>query len=253
MMRRLEGKVCLITGTGGSMGRASAIAFAREGARIVGCDVVSDRAREAMEAVRDAGGEMVSLHPCDLTKLEDCDALVDLALSTYGRIDVLFNNAAMAYFGAVDEMPVADWHRTIDQEINLVYYLTRAAWPALVEARGTIVNTASISAHQAYKPLPGLAHMAAKGAILSMTRQLAMEGAPHGIRANTISPGLIATHQTRDILGDAEAAAAMTNQIMLNRAGTPEEIASAALFLASDESSFVTGADLRVDGGTTAW
>lgn len=252
-MGRLEGKICVITGTGGSMGRASALAFAREGAKIVGCDVFADRAEEAVVAVREAGGEMVSLHPCDLTKMEDCEALVALALSTYGRIDVLFNNAAMAYFGWIDEMTVEDWHKTIDQEVNLVYYLTRAAWPSLIEARGTIVNTASISSHQAYRPLPGLAHTAAKGAILSMTRQLAMEGAPHGIRANTISPGLIATYQTKTILGDNEFASMMTDQIMLKRPGQPEEIASAALFLASEESSFVTGTDLRVDGGTTAW
>ncbi|PQM26032.1 oxidoreductase [Sphingopyxis lindanitolerans] len=252
-MGRLDNKVCVITGTGGSMGRASALAFAGEGALIVGCDVVADRAEETVVSVREAGGQMVSMHPCDLTKMEECEALVALALSTYGRIDVLFNNAAMAYFGWVNEMPLEDWHRTIDQEINLVYYLTRAAWPALVATGGTIVNTASISAHQAYRPLPGLAHMAAKGAILSMTRQLAMEGAPHGIRANTISPGLILTHQTKDILGDDQFASVMTDQIMLKRPGRPEEIALSALFLASEESSFITGADLRVDGGTTAW
>jgi NAD(P)-dependent dehydrogenase (short-subunit alcohol dehydrogenase family) len=128
----------------------------------------------------------------------------------------------------------------------------RAAWAELVRSSGVIVNTASISAHQAYRPLPAVSHMAAKGAILAMTRQLAMEGAPHGIRANTISPWL-ATHQTVDVLGDADLSRQMTEQIMLGRPGRPEEIAAAALFLASDESSFVTGADLRVDGGTTAW
>jgi NAD(P)-dependent dehydrogenase (short-subunit alcohol dehydrogenase family) len=235
------------------MGRAAAIAFAREGARVVGCDVASERADETVAIVTAAGGEMISMNPCDLTKMADCEELVALAVSTYGRLDVLFNNAAMAYFGSIDEMPVDDWHRTIDHEINLVYYLTRAAWSALVEASGAIVNTASISAHQAYRPLPGLAHMAAKGAILSMTRQLAMEGAPHGIRANTISPGLVATHQTQDILDNDQLSSLMTDQIMLKRAGRPEEIASAALFLASDESSFITGTDLRIDGGTTAW
>jgi NAD(P)-dependent dehydrogenase (short-subunit alcohol dehydrogenase family) len=127
----------------------------------------------------------------------------------------------------------------------------RAAWAELVRSSGVIVNTASISAHQAYRPLPAVSHMAAKGAILAMTRQLAMEGAPHGIRANTISR--VVTHQTVDVLGDADLSRQMTEQIMLGRPGRPEEIAAAALFLASDESSFVTGADLRVDGGTTAW
>lgn len=252
-MGRLQDKVCLITGTGGSMGRAAALAFAREGARIVGCDVNVERAEQTQEAVRAAGGEIVSLHPCDLTDVANCEALVDLAVRTFGGIDVLFNNAAMAYFGPVPDLRLDDWHRTINEEVHLVYYLVRAAWAELVRSSGVIVNTASISAHQAYRPLPAVSHMAAKGAILAMTRQLAMEGAPHGIRANTISPGLVATHQTVDVLGDADLSRQMTEQIMLGRPGRPEEIAAAALFLASDESSFVTGADLRVDGGTTAW
>lgn len=175
------------------------------------------------------------------------------AACTVLPISALISGARVAASLRSSSPTVEDWHKTIDQEVNLVYYLTRAAWPSLIEARGTIVNTASISSHQACRPLPGLAHSAAKGAILSMTRQLAMEGAPHGIRANTISPGLIATYQTKTILGDSEFASMMTDQIMLKRPGQPEEIASAALFLASEESSFVTGTDLRVDGGTTAW
>ncbi len=252
-MGRLEKRVCLITGTGGSMGRAAALSFAREGAMIVGCDVNVERAQQTEDAVKAAGGQIVSLHPCDLTDPGNCAALVELAVSTFGGIDVLFNNAAMAYFGPVPNLSIEDWHRTINEELHLVYYLVRAAWAELVKSSGVIVNTASISAHQAYKPLPGVSHMAAKGAILAMTRQLAMEGAPYGIRANSISPGLIATHQTVDVLGDPETSLQMIDQIMLGRPGKPEEIAAAALFLASDESSFITGTDLRVDGGTTAW
>ena len=251
-MGRLEKKVCLITGTGGSMGRAAALSFAREGAMIVGCDVNVERAQQTVDAVKAAGGQIVSLHPCDLTDPGNCTALVELAVSTFGRIDVLFNNAAMAYFGPVPDLSIEDWHRTINEEVHLVFYLVRAAWTELAKSSGVIVNTASISAHQAYKPLPGVSHMAAKGAILAMTRQLAMEGAPHGIRANSISPGLIATHQTVDVLGDPETSRQMIDQIMLGRPGRPEEIAAAALFLASDESSFITGAEIKVDGGISA-
>lgn len=252
-MGRLAGKVCIITGTGGSMGRASALLFAREGALVVGCDINVSAAEETVAQVRAAGGQIVSMQPCDLTRLEDCESLRDLAMATYGRIDVIFNNAAMAYFDWIDTMTVEMWKNTVDQELNLVFLMTRTVWPELVKTRGTVVNMASAAAWIAYRGLPGLAHTAAKGAVLAMTRQLAMEGAPHGIRANSISPGLIATNQTRGIMENPAASGAMTGQIMLGRAGEPEEVATVALFLACDESSFVTGADLRVDGGTSAW
>ena len=251
-MGRLDGKVCLITGTGGSMGRAAALAFAREGALLVGCDVNVERAAQTVADVAAQGGKMVSLHPCDLTDLANCQALVDFAIASFGRIDVLFNNAAMAYFGSVSDLSIEDWHRTINEEVHLVYYLVRTAWPELIKSSGAIINTASISAHQVYHPLPAVSHMAAKGAILAMTRQLASEGAPHGVRANTISPGLVATHQTVGVLGDADLSKPMIDQIMLKRPGQPEEIAAVALFLASDESSYVTGTDIRVDGGLSA-
>lgn len=253
MMGRLAGRRCLITGTGGSMGAAAAIAFANEGALIVGCDVVAERAEATVRQVREAGGQMVSLHPCDLTRMEDCEALVDLARREFGKIDVLFNNAAMAYFGPIDQMPVDDWHRTINEELHLVYNLIRCAWSDLCRTGGSIINTASISALQAFHPLPALSHSAAKGAVLAMTRQLAMEGASHGVRVNSISPGLVATHQTVGVLGDPGMSKTMIDQIMLGRPARPEEIASVALFLASDESSYITGTDIRVDGGLSAW
>lgn len=235
------------------MGRASALAFSREGAKVVGCDVNIEAAEETVRLVRAEGGEMTSLHPCDLTRSDACDALARLAVEQYGCIDVLFNNAAMAYFGWFPDLPVEDWNRTINEELNLVFLLTRRVWPELVKTRGAIVNMASVSAWQTYRVLPGIAHSAAKGAVVSMTRHLAMEGAACGIRANSISPGLIETNQTQALLGDEAWSHTMLDAIMLRRPGTPEEVAMAALFLASDEASFITGADLRVDGGTTAW
>jgi NAD(P)-dependent dehydrogenase (short-subunit alcohol dehydrogenase family) len=254
MAGRLSGKVCIITGSGGSMGRAAAIRFAAEGARVIGCDVNVESALETIRLVTaDGGGEMASLQPCDLTDAKQCRELVEFALSTYGKIDVLFNNAAMAYFGWIDQMAEEDWYKTINQELHLVFLLTKAAWPELAKRGGSIINTASVSAHLGFKVLPGLAHSAAKGAIVSMTRHLAMEGRAVGIRANSISPGLIETNQTRPLLDDANYAESMLGKIMLGRAGRPEEIANAALFFASDESSYATGADLLVDGGMTAW
>jgi len=253
MSGRLAGKVCLITGTGGSMGRAAALRFAREGGRIVGCDLNVETGRATMEAVHRQGGEMVSLHPCDLTDFGQCQAVVDLSVKQFGRIDVLYNNAAMAYYGWIDEISNEDWIRTINEEVHLVFFLTKAAWPVMKKTGASIVNTASVSGWTSFDRLPGIAHTAAKGAIISMTRHVAMEGRLHGIRANSISPGAVDTPQLRPFMADPEWAQVLLSKIMLGRVAQPEEIASAALFFASDESSFVTGADLLVDGGAMAW
>ena len=253
MPGRLSGKVCVITGTGGSMGRAAALAFAREGASVVGCDLNIDAAEATVAMAREAGGTMDSLQPCQLTNPADCQALVDLAVRTFGRIDVLFNNAAMAYFNWLEDITDAEWDRVRREEVDLVFFLTRAAWPHLKASHGVIVNTASMSGHIGFKNLGSLGHSTAKAGIIAMTRQLAMEGRQHGIRANSISPGLIETNQTREQLKDPEYSVPMLGKTLLGRPGQPEEVANAALFLASEESSYVTGTDIVVDGGMKVW
>lgn len=254
MSGRLKDKVCIITGTGGSMGRHAALQFAAEGAKVVGCDIEPASAEETLRDVKACGGEMVSLQPCDVMRTEDCEALVDLALKTYGGIDVLYNNGCFARFQWLDTMSEADFGYTIDSELNSVFRLTRLVWPHMVaRGGGSIINVASTSAKIAYRVLPGIAHTAAKGGVLAMTRQMAMEGGPHGIRANTISPGLTATKSTAEQLQDPDFWNPMKDKLMLGRLAQPEEIPPAALFLASDEASFITGADIAVDGGTTAW
>jgi NAD(P)-dependent dehydrogenase (short-subunit alcohol dehydrogenase family) len=252
-MNRMQGKVAIITGSGGSIGRASALRFAAEGATVVGCDIAAEGAAETVRLVEAAGGTMISLHPCDLTKKTECERLVATAVERFGRIDILFNNGAMAYFAWIEDMDDDTWTKTINEELNLVFLLTRAAWPELVKTRGAIINAASISAWAGLELLPGLAHSAAKGAVLSMTRHLAMEGRKHGIRANTVSPGTIETNQTRFILGDPEWSRIQLGRAMMNRMGQPEEVAATVAFLASDDASYITGADIAVDGGIRAW
>ena len=166
----------------------------------------------------------------------------------------MLNLAGRAHFGELEEVSDEDWQAARRDEVDLIFYLTRAAWPHLKASRGVVVNMASLNGQLSFKSIASLSHTTNKAGIIGMTRQLAMEGSTHGIRVNSISPGLIESGATREQLSDdAGRARQMLERTLLGRLGQPEEVASVALFLASDESSYTTGVDIVVDGGMKVW
>ena len=262
-MGRLDGKVALITGGGTGVGRAAVEMFAREGATVVACGRTTGRIEEAVEAVRAAGGAGLAL-TADVSDEESCRALVEATRARLGGLDIVVNNAGVGYdyelahpggMGDVATAPPESWRDVIAINLSSVYNVCRHALPAMIEAGGgAVVNVASIGG------LMGMpdahAYTAAKGGMVNLTRSMAVTYGPQGIRTNCVAPGGIDTKMIRHRMsaaGDPHLDPAARFQISpLGRLARPEEIASACLFLASDEASYVNGAVLVVDGGTTA-
>jgi NAD(P)-dependent dehydrogenase (short-subunit alcohol dehydrogenase family) len=244
-----------VTGAGQGIGRGCALRFAREGAHVLALDVDSAALASLGESASAAAVDITLLPAADLTDPTVVAACLQDIGSRHARIDVLLNAAAFATFAWIESLSIEDWQRTLRGELDIVFLPTRAAWPYLkASGRAAIVNFASANAYHALDGSPALAHCAGKGGVLAMTRQLAMEGAPHGIRANTISPGFILTAATgRHMEADPSFRDKVLAKNMVKRLGTPEDIAACATWLASDEAGYVTGADIRVDGGATAW
>ena len=252
MPGRLEGKVAFITGTGGGQGRAAALLFAREGAKVVGSDLKKEGGEETARMIQEAGGQSI-FRVVDLANAEQDKDWLEWGVQQFGGIDVLYNNASATRWGRIGEMPWEDWEFTIRNELHIIYLVTHYAWPHL-KARGksSIINTGSTAGMVATPQIGFQAHAATKGGVIAITRQMAAEGAPFGIRANSISPGLIETPATQELLSNREFREGFTHIVPMGRLGKPEDIAPVALFLASDESGYVTGVNIAVDGGLTA-
>ena len=247
---RLANKVALITGGGSGIGKASCLLFAREGARVV----VVDLKRETAEATAREIGSNARAFAADVSKAKEAEAMIAFAEKSFGRLDVVFNNAGVFHpkDDSVTNTPEEIWDMVIDINLKGVYLGCKYAIPALLRAGGgSIINTASFVAILG-AAAPQIAYTASKGGVLSMTREIAVEFARKNIRANALCPGPVDTPLLAELLSDPARRQRRLVHIPMGRFARAEEIANSALFLASDESSYVNGSTFLVDGGITA-
>jgi NAD(P)-dependent dehydrogenase (short-subunit alcohol dehydrogenase family) len=251
---QLTGRVALITGSGSGQGRAAAQLFAEHGAAIAVVDIDDDGARETVACIEQSGGRAFALH-ADVSTRRDCDAMVAAAVDAYGRLDVLYNNAAIQMSGRVAETTEEMWDITIATNLSAIFWACRAAIPHMLEgAGGSIVNTSSTLGQQGSEGYA--AYGAAKAGLIALTRQIAVEYGPK-VRANVIAPGSIDTPRFRKVterMDDAEGFLGMLQRtIPMRRLGLAEDVAQLALFLAGDASAYTSGAVIPCDGGLAAY
>ena len=248
---RLEGKVALITGAGSGIGREAALLFARHGASVVAVDVEISAARDTVTALD--GGRGIAV-PADVSKAGDCEAMITAAEQEFGRLNVIFNNAGIMHPDDGDAVSTSEavWEKTMDVNARGVFLGCKYGIPALRRAGGgSIINTASFVAVMG-AATPQVAYTASKGAVLALTRELAVVHARENIRVNALCPGPLRTKLLMDFLNTEEKKQRRLVHVPMGRFGEAKEIAAAAAFLASDESSFITGTEFLVDGGITA-
>jgi len=251
---RLADKVAIITGAGSGIGRATAMLFAQEGAKVVVVDYAPEGGQETVEMIRRNGGEAIFVET-DVSKAAAVEKMVQTAIDTYGKIDILFNNAAVTIPASVVDATEAVWDKTMDIDLKGVFLPSKYAIPHMIKGDGgSVINTASMCGLVAS---PNQApYSAAKGGVIALTRQMAIDYATHNIRVNSICPSEVRTPMFLGFINRApdpeKKMQELIARIPLGRVAEPEEIARVALFLASDESSYVTGVTLPVDGGLTA-
>ena len=251
---RLEGKVALITGGARGMGAAEAKLFSREGAKVVIADVLEDEGRQTEAEINETGGDAIFVH-LDVTQQSEWDAAVARAIQEFGKLDIVINNAGIAVGNSIEDTSVETWDRVMDINAKGVFFGTKAAI-AQMKAQGTggsIINISSTSGIIGQNSVNAV-YNASKGAVRIFSKSAAIQHAAEGIRVNTIHPGPIETPMTAEGRVNAERIGEYTvaENNPMGRYGKPEEVAYGALYLASDESSYVTGAEIVIDGGFTA-
>lgn len=250
----LQNKVAVVTGARRGMGRTHALALAKAGAKVVVSDISQEECQLVVDEIKKLGGEAIAVK-CDVSKKEEVDEMIKKAVETFGKIDIMVNNAGICQFKPFLDITEEEWNRTIDINLKGYFFCGQAAAKEMAKQKsgGAIVNIASIAMGQVGVGFPAISHYcASKGGIVAMTEAMALELAPYNIRVNAIAPGAIDTPMAASIKDDPKAAEATLMRIPLKRMGKPEEISSAVVFLASDDSSYMTGSVMVIDGGWLA-
>jgi meso-butanediol dehydrogenase/(S,S)-butanediol dehydrogenase/diacetyl reductase len=249
-MRRFESKVVFITGSGSGLGREAALRFAAEGAVIAGADLLANGNQQTKQMVEAAGGKIHIGDAVDLTNEAQTRAWIAHAVAALGSIDVLFACAGATKFSPVAETSIDEWQWVLKHELDLVFLPVKNSWQHLKKSAGNVVLVGSTAGVSGSMTNTRVAHSATKGGVIAMAKQLAGEGAVHGVRVNSVSPGMIRTPATEgDLLAEDHPMRNIQKSIPLQRIGTPAEVISCVLFLASNDASYVTGHNLMVDGG----
>lgn len=249
----LTGQVAIITGARRGMGKSHALVLARSGAKVVVSDISQEDCEEVVKEIKKFGGEALAVK-CDVTKKEEVEKMVESAVNQWGRVDILVNNAGIAQFKPFLEMTEEEWDRTLDINLKGYFLCAQACAKEMAKQKsGVIVNIASVAMGQVGVGFPNTAHYcASKGGIVGMTEALAIELAPYNIRVNVISPGVIETPMIDSIKQDPKSMEGILARVPMRRVGRPEEVSNLVLFLASDESSYMTGSTVVIDGGWLA-
>ena len=263
-MSKLINKVAIVTGARRGMGRTHALELAKAGAKVVVSDISQEDCQKVVKEIKKEGGEALAIK-CDVSKREEVNKMVKKTIEKWGKINILVNNAGICQFKPFLELKEEDWDRTIDINLKGYFLVAQAVAREMVkrkspkegepptEQAGVIINIASIAMGQTGVGFPALTHYcASKGGIVAMTEAMALELAPHGIRVNAISPGAIDTPMIASTKEDAKTMETTLARVPMHRVGKPEEVSKVVLFLASDDSSYMTGSTIVVDGGWLA-